>query len=543
MEARSLSALNALAANPPQYPEKPNEERQPPLVLYISRVPGTRDIILSPFKPQLKNVTAEDVANSLYYVHLHALSSDYSVPLTGTSSDDASSHHTIPRKPLPDSARPPTPESLTGRTRLQPPLDGRGSRISWGSRESACYPSRPSQTDDDESRTESNRWSRPTLPPLQTGRADRRSLLLNPIANQNFPPPARDTPVSPDVPRRPSSHYPPYNYQGLRAAPTTTGNQFTLTLIRRDPASGNQWNVGRVMSRQPGVALESFATPVSCPKFSTADSAIDIEIETSGYAKFRRLPARRTAERGGYEALLAAAQEGPLRKDASVFSRQVAMRYSKSWTANFKNKLSRFEHVGRTKAGHARNGSTVSTDSAASWISTGPERSATKPRGYTFTSPWDGRCEFRTGHGGRSVQCRHMLRDGTTTAYNPLVAEQQGGGTSSSKPAAETVSELRFNLPASEVLGEQAKGAREQWRGNFGKLLRPATSGGQGGGNDDDAVSPFEVNFGKERAGGGNRGTRVKLGKLIVYHDGLKMLDLVVAANIGVWWEAWEKMF
>lgn len=42
VEARSLSALNALAANPPQYPVKPNEARQDPLTLYISRVPGTR---------------------------------------------------------------------------------------------------------------------------------------------------------------------------------------------------------------------------------------------------------------------------------------------------------------------------------------------------------------------------------------------------------------------------------------------------------------------------------------------------------------------
>ena len=42
MEARSLASLNVLASNPPQYPEKPGEERKDPLVLYISRVPGTR---------------------------------------------------------------------------------------------------------------------------------------------------------------------------------------------------------------------------------------------------------------------------------------------------------------------------------------------------------------------------------------------------------------------------------------------------------------------------------------------------------------------
>jgi hypothetical protein len=42
MEARSLTALNNLAGNPPQYPINPAQERQDPVTLYISRVPGTR---------------------------------------------------------------------------------------------------------------------------------------------------------------------------------------------------------------------------------------------------------------------------------------------------------------------------------------------------------------------------------------------------------------------------------------------------------------------------------------------------------------------
>lgn len=42
MEAKSLASLNYLASNPPQYPIKPTEEQQESLVLYISRVPGTR---------------------------------------------------------------------------------------------------------------------------------------------------------------------------------------------------------------------------------------------------------------------------------------------------------------------------------------------------------------------------------------------------------------------------------------------------------------------------------------------------------------------
>lgn len=42
MEARSLNELILLADNPPQYPESPAARVQESLVLYISRVPGTR---------------------------------------------------------------------------------------------------------------------------------------------------------------------------------------------------------------------------------------------------------------------------------------------------------------------------------------------------------------------------------------------------------------------------------------------------------------------------------------------------------------------
>jgi len=42
VEARSLSSLTTLAANPPRYPRNPTQEIQEPLVLYIARVPGSR---------------------------------------------------------------------------------------------------------------------------------------------------------------------------------------------------------------------------------------------------------------------------------------------------------------------------------------------------------------------------------------------------------------------------------------------------------------------------------------------------------------------
>jgi hypothetical protein len=55
--------------------------------------------------------------------------------------------------------------------------------------------------------------------------------------------------------------------------------------------------------------------------------------------------------------------------------------------------------------------------------------------------------------------------------------------------------------------------------------------------NEDEAR--LDLSIGQERAGGGNRGKRAKLGKLIIYDEGFKMLDLIVAANMGVWWSVW----
>jgi hypothetical protein len=42
VEARSLSAITAIASNPPTYPRNPTQKKLDPLVLYIVRVPGSR---------------------------------------------------------------------------------------------------------------------------------------------------------------------------------------------------------------------------------------------------------------------------------------------------------------------------------------------------------------------------------------------------------------------------------------------------------------------------------------------------------------------
>lgn len=220
------------------------------------------------------------------------------------------------------------------------------------------------------------------------------------------------------------------------------------------------------------------------------------------------------------------------------------MSYSKSWSSTLRQKLNRLD---KQRMGHSRGNSAVSFSSACP-MGADPEPTTAigqpgpgmKPRGYIFNSPWDGRCEFRTGNAGRSVRCHHILHEGPASTYNPLVAEQQAAGTTPPNVASAIVSELRFNLPNSEVVGADEQGGRHQRLGNLRKFWRRDDDDDD---DDEEEVSPFDVNLGRERAGGGNRGKRAKLGKLIIYHDGLKMLDLVVAANMGVWWGAWEKSF
>lgn len=51
----------------------------------------------------------------------------------------------------------------------------------------------------------------------------------------------------------------------------------------------------------------------------------------------------------------------------------------------------------------------------------------------------------------------------------------------------------------------------------------------------------MDLTLGQEKAGGGFGGKQAKLGKLIVAREGLGMLDLLVAANVGLWWRAYER--
>ncbi|KAF4446182.1 hypothetical protein F53441_10158 [Fusarium austroafricanum] len=556
MEARSLTALNNLAGNPPQYPINPAQERQDPLTLYISRVPGTRDVILSPFKPQLKNVTAEDVASCLYYVHFEAPSLE---PLNPppvrdeghrSSSEESSSIRNIKRKPVPGGARsltPPTTEHLPvpgyGNENLDP-TRRRGLSVN-----STFAPQQRSARQGHDQEEQS-----PVLPPRPTNmptiQTPEPSFSRKPLGPQVGNAPRLDDHPLPPIP---GSNQAATDFDRMNRPPLPTRNTenrspsprksyegklpFRLALIRRDPSTGNQWNVGHISSFQTDAPppdhddenpLFASVPPVTAPV--SGNPPINVQIETLGYGKFRGMPQRRSFDMGPGSDMTQPKDSGV------VLQRQVAMSYGKTWTTNWR------EMLNDGKA-HGRHGSVGSLDSAEPASPVEPAISmhpgpGLRPRGYIFTSPWNGRCEFRTGAAGRSLRCYHILHDDRPS--NPLAEMGQnhmpGGG------GGMAMSELRFNLPTAELF-KSAEGREEvksQLQGHFNKLLRRDERSDY---DNDGMVSPFDINLGKEKAGGGNRGKRAKLGKLIIYPDGLKMLDLLVSANMGLWWQAWEKSF
>ncbi|KAL2023343.1 hypothetical protein VTK56DRAFT_3081 [Thermocarpiscus australiensis] len=659
LEARSLSAINYLAANPPQYPDHP--EVRESLTLYISRVPGTQDIILSTFRPQKRSVTVEDITNSLYYIHLDSPNDELlagpqrleNAASPRTSSESATS--TIPRKPLPASAKVPKVESSapssgvsSAPTAPQGPANCQSDASGDLAGAATAESQRPGDTVEGYRENPMFRKRRsgapseapvlsprpPAMPP-PPATSTKRKPVNNPGppgtllgSNPDTPTPtglrAQERPVTPkhSKPRPVTLHA--VGQAASVTSPTSrlkvpssgkagsrpSSASFSLTIIRRDPTSGSQWNVGKVSSFQTNVPTPDRADPSLDPYDIGVlrTHKIDICLETSGYAKYRNMPTRAsveayrpTSEHSFTQQVLSGAAAGPGAdtaaplKPAAVpirgpaeecFSRQVVMSYCPTWKSNLKKAFHHRDRPGSSGAGeaasperlaqpspiHARHGSAStigSVDSADGGHSPtlitqpGP---GLKPKGYVFLSPWDGRCEFRTSTNGRSLKCRHILDssarlDPREVAQNirgaQAMGRSRGDELSSALLGAKPVSELRFNLPnktpppRASDRNSGSKGGR--WdpgnlSAHFSKLLHrdPRSSDEEQDDEDDygDYYDDYENNhlsLGREKAGGGVRGKSAKLGKLIIHDEGLKMLDLVVAANIGVWWTTWGR--
>lgn len=107
-----------------------------------------------------------------------------------------------------------------------------------------------------------------------------------------------------------------------------------------------------------------------------------------------------------------------------------------------------------------------------------------------------------------------------------------------------TVSELRFNLPSSSKVTttESSKRSSLFHRGRHSRttssIALPHDGSTEDGSN---SIDRLDLSLGQEFAGGGFGGKQAKLGKIILEDEGLKMMDLLMAANIGLWWRAYER--
>ncbi|KAI9745944.1 MAG: hypothetical protein M1818_000625 [Claussenomyces sp. TS43310] len=582
VEANSLSSITQLASNPPRYPRNPTESKRQSLVLYIARVPGSHDIILTPFKPGLKNVTAEDVASSLYFLHLQRPDDEALLATDGTlieeeeeeDADDGARPKgppiVTPRKPLPDSSSLLNDEQLEDLLPELPPRwsgpQSAGSNVFVDS-PPALPPRQPTHQQPHLTDAKTSPERRPLGPrPQQSSEPRVPRKLLPGEENQALRPAIRTKvqephsiessapyqgQISPQLPSR------PVVTDSARASldNRSSGKAFTITVIRRDPTSSAQWNVGYISNYQAGEA--SSATPEVTP---SSGSSLFIRLVTPGYNQFRNmLPSNPPPGNTLGTEEPKSSSSGP-----SYFARHVHMEGSQTsfWNRKINRGSVDFSGGLPTIRGRSGSGSAAAPGPFPGAQSSSPERP--KPKCYVLASPWNGRCEFATGNGGRSLRCKHTLPNNTT--------------------AAAVISELRFNLPSAAIFnapihtptdshdGRTKRSKLQHIRNKLSSHVPPPSHQQQqqqqhddlhpskpsatsypalypsdvdaDDDDDDDNVDSddehLDLSLGREAAGGGNRGKRAKLGKLIVHDEGLKMLDLIVAANMGIWWEIWD---
>ncbi|KAF2268445.1 hypothetical protein CC78DRAFT_529893 [Lojkania enalia] len=503
VEARSLSSLTTLASNPPSYPRNPTHVKHDPLVLYIARVPGSRDVFLSPMKPRDKVVTAEDIQSSLYYVHIDqpedacllAPPQDVGFPEPCLSPPNQLLVQPIQQKANPATLAP----SRMAATPQRKPVPGMRLSTSENDGQRNIGPADFSQ-----------------ILPGHSHFHQRLSVDSNKYQRDVEPP-------APPLPPR-------------RHSKNTASIGTFLTLIRRDPASSAQWNVACIED-PPLLDVSSSNLKDSVAK-KKAGSPLCIEINTPGYSKFLNPPETNPiSTQSGNEQFYC----------ENIFRRRLWMegaRHSNGGFGHRKNNsydsgMGRYtprasyesQQRGRpfTDPHHPETPPTLTRDDQPYNAVQVSDRQSSF-RGYVFMSPWNGRCEFITGAGGGSLKCRHVVP-----------------GPQGSVPISMPVSELRFNLPSTSRTSA-SEGNDTPKRSSLFHRSRPSLDSSLISGSrtsvDDvrNSLNRLDLSLGQEFAGGGFGGKQAKLGKLIIEDEGFKMVDLLVAANIALWWRAYEKV-
>lgn len=374
-------------------------------------------------------------------------------------------------------------------------------------------------------------------------------------------------------PRRNHEHSPSGRRPSRQPSPRKTG--FQITLIRRDPTSGTQWNVATISTSNPTDPVNLEISTPGYNRFAASDEPLSLAsiaanlppglIRTAGSS----LPP-------DAQAAVAAPAEQPSEKPTGPrkFQRQLCV--SKP-----------FED--------------------------GSGSSDLKSGYYSFKSPWNGTCTFSSSVNGRSLKCKHMIpgpsggpvnEDGepinpavtvaelrfnmpsqaanlhhhATRHANNIVSRfpnfnppaNRNGEPASPTSKRESISQFlnpnnytrprarsgpqepsppnpsdphRPNFHPTQLLRQTslrasqfAAQSAQAGHSHFHRRRSPSTSSGQE--SDEDRL---DFSLARELAGGGMRGKSAKLGKLIIEDEGIKMLDLVVAASMAVWWRGYHQ--
>ena len=536
-------------------------------------------------KPLQKVVTAPDVESCLYYVHLDSANDK---KLLESSYTDTNHHaqnslaaksiqsvepELIKRKPLSvnlPAAIPPNPHGtgLKGPRPMQPRLHPLGLPTA----------ERSVDTGHREQNVSNRRWSEqlaskaPELPPRRLRLRDPKhsdlESFMSAVNPGNFQvgrtsnislrvgAEAMDEPIPPAVsPLYPETEY--YNsasnesHMGWKvddfrpgsdnSSTASANGDFSLTLIRRyDGAQSNVGKIEQYNENDYGHRNNSTNKQRSILKPPTCTTSITIL--SPGYARFDTEVNRTWSgqndssdPRGGSTVEDQRSQGVALRESTRPFQRQ--LQPLNTWKRpHLNNRIESYipyldSPTLRPSFDNEESNARMSEESRNNRLSptAPPSPTSSDIRGFAFESPWHGFCKFSTGIAGRSLKCKHIL------------------GSSS-----DSVSELRFNLPGSKTLGPSSRSqsssdtTRESKRSSiFSQHGRtqsaseyPSLQNHEGKTELDDRM---DLSLGQEHAGGGFGGKQAKLGKLIIENEGLKMLDLVVAANIALWWKVYEK--
>jgi hypothetical protein len=518
IEAGSLSSITPIASNPPPHPGRGSEHLAQPLTLYIARVPGSRDVFLTPLKPREKVVTAQDVQSSLYYVHFntdadtealqHQAPSSVNSNAAELQSIQEDSHR---RKPVPPPRSPvrtsPSPmgrrpfpsESATEQQNNAPSrVKSQFTRKPLSSVATNTVSSRPSFIDLPE--LPPSRRKLPTPPGEDEGYGS--SLTVNDAYGRN----------------RSLNNYFGDSHDESAAMMPQVGS---LTIIRRDPATSTQWNVASV--RDPPaeeVSSAALLSPTLYGKVKKGGAPLWLDITNPGYQQY--LSSNRSDSRVSTSTSSSENDTAP----QGVFRRRLYLPGSRHSDRRWVQKSSQPNALPPNM--HDRNSSENSL-----YPDLTPPLMDRRSAGYSFFSPWDGRCDFSTSTSGRALKCKHHLPNNQGSVE---------------------VSELRFNLPTSSKNTATPTSLAEKRGSYFHGLHRRLKSNDSWGGGPSpegeqelptymvDEDGNLDLSLGQEKAGGGFGGKQAKLGKLIVYPDGVAMLDLLVAANVGLWWRAWERV-